>query len=193
MPIVALTCHPATPCVSIRRFAVQARRSRAGLLTLRYVIEGDLAGVRLPDPRPPRRADELWRRTCFEAFLAGRECAGYYEFNFAPSAEWAVYRFTAYRTGMTVVEPAAPPTITLLAGADRLELEAVVELAELAAEPGDAEQRLALSAVIEEQSGQCSYWAARHPPGPPDFHHPDSFALPFDPSYSNHGIDLTAG
>ncbi len=178
MPIVTLTCHPATPCAIIRRFTVQARRTRAGSLALRYVIEGDPASVRLPDPRPSRRADELWRHTCFEAFLAGGARAGYHEFNFAPSAEWAVYRFTAYRTGMTAVDPIPPPTLTLRVGADRLELEAVVELAELAAESSAAEARLALSAVIEERSGQRSYWALRHPPGPPDFHHPDGFALP---------------
>ena len=81
---------------------------------------------------------------------------------------------------MTVVEPIAPPTITLRVDADRLELEAVARIAEPAAELGDAELRLALSAVIEEQNGQRSYWALRHPPGPPDFHHPDGFALPLD-------------
>ena len=36
---------------------------------------------------------------------------------------------------------------------------------------------IALSAVIEETDGTKSYWALRHPPGPPDFHHPDCFAL----------------
>jgi hypothetical protein len=181
MSTVVLTCHPATPCATLRRFAVQARWTRAGSLALRYVIEGDLTDVRLPEPRPSRRADELWRHTCCEAFLAGDECAGYHEFNFAPSTEWAIYRLAAYRTGMTVVEPVAPPTVTLRAGADRLELEAVVELAELATEPGAAPLRLALAAVIEERNGQRSYWALRHPPGPPDFHHPDGFALPLDP------------
>ncbi|MFO1423309.1 MAG: DOMON-like domain-containing protein [Candidatus Competibacteraceae bacterium] len=181
MPTVALSCHPATPCPAIRRFTVEAHRTPAGSLALRYVIEGDLAGVRLPDPRPSRQADELWRHTCFEAFLAGGAHAGYYEFNFAPSTEWAVYRFTAYRTGMTAVEPIPPPTVTLRVGADRLELEAVVELAELTKKPGGAKSRLALAAVIEAQNGQRSYWALRHPPGPPDFHHPDGFALPLDP------------
>jgi hypothetical protein len=181
MPSIALTCHPATPCECIHRFTVHVNRTAGGLLALHYAIEGDLAGVRLPDPRPTRRADELWRHTCCEAFLAGRGRAGYYEFNFAPSTEWAVYRFDAYRTGMTVVDPIERPTITLRVGADRLELEAVVRLTELAAELGSAELRLALSAVIEEQSGQRWYWALRRPPGPPDFHHPDSFALPLDP------------
>ena len=37
--------------------------------------------------------------------------------------------------------------------------------------------RIALSAVIEEIDGTKSYWALRHPPGPPDFHHRDCFAL----------------
>jgi len=37
--------------------------------------------------------------------------------------------------------------------------------------------RIGLSAVIEETDGTKSYWALRHPPGKPDFHHPDCFAL----------------
>ena len=180
MLAIALTCHPATPCERIRRFTVQASRTAGGLLALHYVIEGDLADMRLPESRPPRRADELWLHTCCEAFLAGCGRESYYEFNFAPSTEWAVYRFDAYRTGRTVVEPIERPTITLRAGADRLELEAVVRLTEWSTALGGADLWLALSAVIEEQNGQCSYWALRRPPGPPDFHHPDCFALSLD-------------
>jgi hypothetical protein len=188
MPSIALICHPNTPCECIHRFTVQVSRTGDGLLALRYVIEGDLSGLRLPDPRPPRRADELWRHTCCEAFLAGRRQAGYYEFNFAPSTEWAIYRFEAYRTGMTAVEPVGRPTITLRAGVDRLELKAVARLTGLTAKPGEAKWRLALSAVIEQQGGQRAYWALRHPPGPPDFHHPDSFALSLDPMTPDAGL-----
>ncbi|MCC8986069.1 MAG: hypothetical protein LM513_05690, partial [Nitrospira sp.] len=39
---------------------------------------------------------------------------------------------------------------------------------------------LAVSVVVEQTDGQCSYWALRHPSGRPDFHHPDSFALMLD-------------
>lgn len=35
----------------------------------------------------------------------------------------------------------------------------------------------AISAVIEETDGTKSYWALAHPPGRPDFHHSDCFAL----------------
>jgi hypothetical protein len=43
--------------------------------------------------------------------------------------------------------------------------------------PHDAPWRLGLSAVIEDTRGSLSYWALAHPPGKPDFHHADGFAL----------------
>ena len=36
---------------------------------------------------------------------------------------------------------------------------------------------IALAAVIEDENGRLSYWGLRHPPGKPDFHHPNGFAL----------------
>ena len=39
----------------------------------------------------------------------------------------------------------------------------------------------AISAVIEEADGTKSYWALAHPPGEPDFHHPDCFVLDLPP------------
>ena len=36
---------------------------------------------------------------------------------------------------------------------------------------------IGLSAIIEEEDGTISYWALAHPPGRPDFHHPDCLAL----------------
>jgi len=33
------------------------------------------------------------------------------------------------------------------------------------------------STTFEETNGRLSYWALAHPPGKPDFHHPDCFAL----------------
>ena len=45
----------------------------------------------------------------------------------------------------------------------------------------ERKQRLALAAVVEETSGALSYWALRHPPGAPDFHHADGFVLALEP------------
>jgi hypothetical protein len=52
----------------------------------------------------------------------------------------------------------------------------LLALDRLSALPHKATWRLGLSAVIEDSSGAKSYWALAHPPGKPDFHHPDCFA-----------------
>jgi hypothetical protein len=36
---------------------------------------------------------------------------------------------------------------------------------------------MGISAILVERDGRKSYWALAHPPGEPDFHHPDCFAL----------------
>lgn len=150
------------------------------MLALIYTLEGAIAGLRLPAPGPPSRADDLWRHTCFEAFLTGRGLTGYYEFNFAPSTEWALYHFAAHREGMSVVEQAERPAIATRAGVDRFELKATIHLNRLSPVLTGGSLRLALTAVVEEADGRHSYWSLRHPPGRPDFHHPDGFALALD-------------
>jgi hypothetical protein len=56
-------------------------------------------------------------------------------------------------------------------GAGALQLSASIAVSDAQA------LRVGLAAVIEEKSGALSYWALRHAPGKPDFHHPDAFAL----------------
>ena len=37
--------------------------------------------------------------------------------------------------------------------------------------------RVALAAVVEDATGDLSYWSLRHAAGKPDFHHSDGFVL----------------
>ena len=67
----------------------------------------------IPKSSEPWRADELWRTTCFEAFLMAEDGAGYREWNFAPTGNWAAYDFTGYREGMERAEVGAPPYIRM--------------------------------------------------------------------------------
>jgi hypothetical protein len=41
-------------------------------------------------------------------FLRERAQHAYYEFNFAPSLQWAAYRFRGYKSGMLALEISAP-------------------------------------------------------------------------------------
>jgi hypothetical protein len=144
---------------------------------LRYTVSGKTADLRLPPPAAATRTDELWRRTCFEALLRPPSGDPYYEFNFAPSTQWAAYAFSGYRSGMRSAEEVGAPFIEVHSGADVYLLQASLDLGRLAHLEEETIWRLGLSAVIEEESGVLSYWALRHPPGRADFHHSDCFAL----------------
>jgi hypothetical protein len=74
------------------------------------------------------------------------------------------------------------PAIAVKASSALFRLQTSLELGQLAGLPPDARWRLGLSAMIEETSGSKSYWALAHPPGQPDFHHPDCFAHEFSPT-----------
>lgn len=125
----------------------------------------------LPQPAEPGRADELWKTTCFEAFLRQEGEAPYREWNFAPSGQWAAFDFTAYRDGMVNAEVGAEPYIRLEDNLTWWALGATIAV------PADRKWQLGLSAVLKEQDGSTSYWALAHPPGgKPDFHHADCFA-----------------
>lgn len=174
---LALTCHPGTPCETVRRIDVEARRTGPDTLELEYVVQGDIARLSIPAGSTPRRADKLWQHTCFEAFVAAMQATGYHEFNFSPSTEWAIYRFSAYREGMTAVAPVLPPRLSVHRMADRLTFAARIDLESLPELRGSGGLRLGLSAVIEDAQHGLTYWALAHPPGKPDFHHRDGFAL----------------
>jgi hypothetical protein len=133
--------------------------------------------VRVPPEQPLGRANGLWTHTCFEAFISARGLPRYYEFNFSPSGQWAVYRFDSYRKGMSPADVSTPPHLAVRRGEESLELEATIRLQDLGALQSAHTLKLALSAVLEDDGGNLSYWALKHAPDKPDFHHPDGFVL----------------
>lgn len=171
----ALTLHPDSRCTTVTRIAVDALRPRPGTLVLRYVVTGRIGDLSLPPVADAARVDGLWRHTCFEAFVRASSGTAYYEFNLAPSTQWAAYRFGGYRADMSAADGMDTPAINVQEGAGDYTLKATLELDRLADLPGDVPWRLGLAAVIEEANGGQSYWALAHPPGKADFHHADGF------------------
>lgn len=173
---LALERHGDSQGAAATGIEVEFAWAAPGALALTYVVRGDIAALALPTPVASVRADELWRHTCLEAFVGAAGDPGYYEFNLAPSGQWAAYRFDGYREGMADAADAVDPRIVTEAGADRFTLRAVLALGGLPNLTQDAVWRLALSAVIEQTDGRKSYWALAHPPGQADFHHTDGFS-----------------
>jgi len=172
----ALKLHPDSRCIAVSHIDVDVARPRAGNLVLSYCVTGEMTGLHVPPATAPTRTDALWQHTCFEAFIRASSGAAYYEFNFAPSTQWAAYRFSGYREGMAVADEVPAPDIAVHSTAENYTLHAALDLDRLPFLPDDAAWRLGLSAVIEETSGDKSYWALAHPPGKADFHHSDCFA-----------------
>ena len=170
----ALTLHPDSEAGAVERIEVDVVRPRPDLLGLRYVVTGRIDEIAIPAHARSARADELWKHTCFEAFFSEDNVEGYSELNVSPSTEWAGYWFSGYRSGRQIAH-LPPPRIEI----DLSPAELAVRVAlTMRTGPG---RRLGLSAIVEEKSGAKSYWALAHPPGAPDFHHRDCFALELPP------------
>jgi hypothetical protein len=180
---ITLACHPDTPSNAARAVVARIRRTQAGTLAVTYLIDGDLARMKIPAHASARPGEQLWRQTCCEIFVARHGQAAYHEFNFAPSGAWAAYAFTRYRAAGALRAAEESPLVTEVTArkaADQLELDASIRLDRLSSLHARAKLSLAVSTVIEDRDGGLSYWAIHHPPGRPDFHHPDAFALELD-------------
>lgn len=132
-----------------------------------FRLEGGIGAIRLPEPGPSARSDNLWQTTCCEIFWQPIGQPGYVEFNLSPSGRWAAYDFDSFREGMRD----APVDAIALACSHR-EAGGTGELvlrASIAAElPAPAQ--VALNAVVEHRDGSLQYWALAFGPGKPDFH-----------------------
>lgn len=166
--------HPATP-PNDPDLKVWANVDHAGSLAvvattnIWFGVGAPIKRFTVADPAAePAREDELWKATCFEAFLRPLGEEMYREWNFAPSGNWAAYDFTARRAGMTGAD-VADPYIRL---EDNLTWWAV---GAAIAVPADSNWELGLSAVLEESDGRKSYWALAHAGDAPDFHDPGCF------------------
>jgi len=168
----ALISHPGSNCEAISGCDTKVELSDEGLLKIEYVVTGDIRQLALPVRVAAERADNLWTTTCFEAFFMSDD-GQYCEFNFSPSTCWAAYRFSSYREGME----------TAHGGVSEIEIDEMTDRFSLTANlPINSYlrrwwQRIGLSAVFECRDGSKTFWALAHPPGGPDFHHKDCFAL----------------
>jgi hypothetical protein len=166
---LTLVPHPTTP-PSKPGFEVWARVEHSAAFgatattNIWFGVAAPAERFVIPEADRPGRTDELWRTTCFEAFLRRSGDDAYREWNFAPSGDWAAYDFTGYRKGAGNAELAAPPYVRFEDNLTWFALGATISV------EAEADWDLGLSAVLEEKDGTKSYWALAHPGEKPDFH-----------------------
>lgn len=153
-------------------------RDNDGSLRLRYAITALPHVIAVAPTAASERTDGLWQTTCCELFIRRLGSDSYIELNFAPSTQWAAYRFNNFRAGMSDLT-INPPAIVSTDSAERLTLEVVVKLP---LELHEAALQFGPTVVVETKDGIKSYWAMSHAnPDRPDFHHGDCFALTLPP------------
>jgi hypothetical protein len=166
---LTLIPHPATP-PSDPEMKVWASVDHAGALgaiattNIWFGVGAPADRFVIPESAEPDRADDLWRTTCFEAFLRTEGEDAYREWNFAPSGQWAAYDFTGYREGRSDADVVSP----YIRMEDNLTWWG---LGASIAVPADHHWQLGLSVILEEKDGAKSYWALAHGQSDkPDFH-----------------------
>ncbi|MDR2365031.1 MAG: DOMON-like domain-containing protein [Zoogloeaceae bacterium] len=155
----ALLPHPDSPVSEADAVTVAGAWSKENGLRLNYRLCGDLLAFLFPVPGQKLDANRLWAHSCCEVFLATAGRSAYREYNFSRSGQWAAFDFSGYR------QPAPLSPRPLPAPEMRWQDTPAAPL------------RLAIAVVLERLEGRFAYWALRHPPGLPDFHHPVQFAL----------------
>ena len=115
-----------------------------------------------------QRLDNLWSHTCFEAFIARPGADGYWEMNVSPNGDWNLYQFSDYRTGGQADPLAEAPEVTFRR--DRVGCRCTIQIPLKPWWQHTEMPEIALTMVLEDQSGCLSYWALTHPGDKPDFH-----------------------
>ena len=176
MQAYRLIPHPAHPSTAVTSVEAKVGGDDPNWLQLRWRIEGS-SKLLLPPITGKLRADDLWQATCLELFVKPEGGHAYSEWNLSPSRRWAAYDFASYREGMCNRDVSRTPDCVMRPGSIFAIFDAAIPRSELPQEPC----AIGLSAVIEEEGGQKSYWALAHPSGKADFHHAACFAATLDP------------
>lgn len=172
-----LSCHPTSAPASVRSVKCSVTIQAGLWMRLRWAVEGGTKLI-LPEFTGRKRADDLWKSTCFELFVKPHGADNYSEFNFSPSQSWAAYDFTGWREGMCDRPLSHDPVITPQPGGGDLLFDVAIPIADLPELPAD----FSVTAILEEEGGQLSYWAMAHGrPDKPDFHDAACFAATLGP------------
>jgi|GEM_PF-319639 len=168
-----------------RKLANPLERKLA-ILHFAFQLEGDLTSLDVPLSQVSKsrsQKDELWKATCFEIFLSRPGDLSYFEFNFSPTGDFAVYTFDDYRSDMQPLKQLVQPKFKFERGSDFYRITGAIGDAHddprfklLLAEP---KLEASMTAVIKPLPGQgeTTFWALSHAGKKADFHLRSSFGL----------------
>jgi hypothetical protein len=152
-------------------------RRKKNIFSVHYTLAGELEEIVFPSPiENATRKDDLWRRTCFEFFLAVKGLPQYWEFNLSHSGDWNVYAMDAYRqVNMREETRIQRLQFNVQKKVERFSLETELDLSPILRE--DVYIEAGITSVIQTKDGKESFWALSHSHPEADFHVRSSFVL----------------
>ena len=145
-------------------------------LQIEYQLTGKLAQILIPQPvKLPTRQYDLWQHTCLELFLGIKDTTKYWEFNLSPAGHWNIFYFNNYRQNIAEEMAFKALTFPVFFQKNTLTLNLKVNLDKIIVPQQDL--AVGITAVIEDQAQQLSYWALSHLQQEADFHDRNSFLI----------------
>lgn len=170
--MLQLSPHPAFPISFPITVSVDYQWKKQNL-RISFYAQGDTSQIKgLSNSKTLQsRKNELWKTTCFEAFLKPKTQEHYWEINLNSSGDWNFYFLEAYRKNLIEETQAHVSSFqaTLTKGIFHLEIETYL--------PFLNHESIWISpcVILESQKGEKSYWSIHHPESQPNFHASGSF------------------
>ena len=114
-----------------------------------------------------KRADELWRATCFEAFVKNLNSKEYWELNIAPNGSWNLYRFSDYREDMQEESRVLTPKVLFKQERDKVRVSIKVDFME---KLFDERVDFNLALILLDMEGKRHFFTLNPKEGVADFH-----------------------
>lgn len=141
-------------------------------LKLDYEIIGNLSQYNFPKPTKQQRANELWRDTCFELFIANTSQESYHEMNISPSIQWNCYHFNAYKEDMKESTLILAPTIKTTQNDQSYKLSVETTIQE---EFFHEILEINLAVILLDTDNTRHFYTLKKRDGVPDFHDREGF------------------
>ena len=136
-------------------------------MKIEYEIIGDLSSYSFPKKTKQKRANELWKDTCFELFIANYSSTEYYEINTSPSTEWNAYHFTSYKKEMRESDLFSPPRISFYQSDNRYTFSFEMTFRK---NIFDKELLINLAVILLDKEEKRHFYSINRQNSSPDFH-----------------------
>ena len=136
-------------------------------LELSFVLQGVDNHYLFERESQVKRADELWKATCFEMFIKNSNAKEYWELNIAPNGSWNFYRFSDYKKDMQEESRVLTPKVLFKQERDEVSVSIKVDFME---KLFDERVDFNLALILLDMEGKRHFFTLNPKDGVADFH-----------------------